>query len=331
VLYQLVALGLPFEYTPTLGLLIGLYTVADLKGRRFSLAALVITVATLVPVAVAAEVQTSADDAGDIILTLVVFFAILCGGIWALGRLIRRNRTRIDTLQRLQQEVAQAVQAERRLISRELHDIVSHSVSVMVLQAAGARRHASDTARVEEALGHIQAVGRQSMVELRRLLGVLDDARIVDSTGTTGPPHGIADVPALVEGLDSSELHVRLVVEGRAARLDPSVDLSAYRIVQESLTNSIKHSGRGATVVVRIAWAPSVLTLEVTDDGGAAAGGDASLSTEHGLPGLRERARAVGGHLEAGPDPAGGFRVAATLPLSSSGSADSPATAGRPG
>lgn len=121
----------------------------------------------------------------------------------------------------------------------------------------------------------------------------------------------------MVDAIRASGLHIDLIVEGTPVGLAPSVDLSAYRIVQEALTNCIKHGGRNARAVVTLVWSTAALTLDVVDDGGTTAAKNADLSTEHGLPGLRERARAVGGHLEAGPDPSGGFRVSATLPIAS--------------
>jgi len=318
------AIWLP-GYRPTLGLLVALYTVAASKSWRSSAAALVATFATMAPVAVVQELADNPEDPRvSTAVYVTLLYAIISVGAGALGFWARRSRHRLDSLERRsKREAAEAVRAERRRIARELHDIVSHSVSVMVLQAAGARRvFATDPARAEEALAHIEAVGKESMVELRRLLGVLDDGTAGHATEELGPQHGLADVPAMVEGLRLSGLDVSLVVEGTPAHLDPSVDLSAYRIVQEALTNCIKH-GRGAIATVRLAWSRQLLIVEVVDDGGkAAAATDPALSTEHGLPGMRERARAVGGHLEAGPDPAGGFRVSATLPVASSGSPD---------
>lgn len=243
-------------------------------------------------------------------------------GAWAIGRWVRRSRHKIDDLElRRQQAAAEAVRVERRRLARELHDIVSHSVSVMLLQARGARAVlVSDPHRAEEALTNIETVGQQSMAELRRLLEVLDppSAEPGQPPSEISPQPGVADIPSLLDAVRLSGLAVRLVEDGTPARLDPSVDLSAYRIVQESLTNSIKHAGRDATATVHMIWAEDTLVLEVVDDGGTARATDDALSTLHGLPGLRERARAVGGHLEARPAEPSGFRVTATLPLAGS-------------
>ena len=191
----------------------------------------------------------------------------------------------------------------------------------MTLQAAGARAvMATDPARTDHALAQIEAVGKESMGELRRLLEVLDDSDNVGSEPS--PQRGLKDVPAMVQAIARTGLNVSLTVVGEPAKLAPSVDLSAYRIVQEALTNCVKHAGRDTVAVVRLVWTRDSLTVEVVDDGGSAAAKNGALSTEHGLPGLRERARAVGGHLEAGPDPSGGFRVSATLPVAQPGGPD---------
>jgi len=309
-------------YRPTLGMLVALYTVAVWKGQRISTAALVVTFATMAPVAVLEELAANPNDPrGDTAaLYISLLYAVVTTGVWGVGRWARTSRRRFESLdRRRKREAAEAVSAERRRIARELHDIVSHSVSVMTLQAAGARAvMPTNPERADQALAHIEAVGKESMGELRRLLGVLDDSGIVGTKiQDSVPQRGLADVPAMVDALRFSGLQVSLVVRGSSAKLAPSVDLSAYRIVQESLTNCIKHGGRNAIVTVTLAWSSQSLTVDVVDDGGTAAAKNTALSTEHGLPGLRERARAVGGHLEAGPDPSGGFRVSATLPVAS--------------
>jgi signal transduction histidine kinase len=243
--------------------------------------------------------------------------------MWALGRWVRRSRRQIDDLEERRRRAAdEAVVKERRLIAREIHDIVSHSVSVMILQAAGARRVlGTDPERAAVALANIEESGKESMGELRRLLGVLTAGTPPDEV--TGPatvaPHGLADLPLLVGRMNESGLQVVLDVTGRSRRLDASVDLSAYRIVQESLTNCLKHAGEGCRVDVQVLWAPSAVVLQVTDDGGLPSP-DPRLSIGQGLAGLRERCRAVGGQFESGARPEGGFRVRAVLPVR--GSAD---------
>ena len=331
------AVWLP-DYRPTLGLVAALYTIAVNLDRRNSGMALVAALITTTAGAIDQELRTNPGvDPRLIVAILVIPYTMFSGGAWAFGRWVRASRSRIEILerrrQRAQQAAAEAITAERARIARELHDIVSHSVSVMVLQAAGARRVlASDSTRVEQALAHIEAVGKESMVELRRLLGVLRDGALADQPedGELGPQPGLADLAKLLDEIRLSGLPVRLDVEGRAARLDLSVDLSAYRIMQEALTNSLKHGGPATTATVLLVWTPDLLIIEVTDDGTASTR-DPTLSTKYGLLGLRERARAVGGHLDAGPEAGGGFRVSATLPVAESWHPDTRQTAHQPG
>jgi signal transduction histidine kinase len=290
--------------------------------RRTSVAALLASFVTTTTAASQQELGSNpAMSPVSIVLFVTILYAMLSIGAWALGRWVQHSRLAMDQLEERRRRAAtEAVTAERQRIARELHDIVSHSVSVIVLQAAGARRVlASDRARAEKALAHIEGIGKESMVELRRLLGVLHDGVSADDERELGPQPGLTDLTSLVEGVRAGGLAVQMTVNGTPARLDPSVDLSAYRIVQEALTNSIKHGGGRAHATVTLDWTTE-LQIEVTDDGGPAA--DPALSTGHGLLGLKERARAVGGHLEAGPLERGGFRIRASLPLAQSGRPD---------
>src|SRR5690606_30085364 len=194
-------------------------------------------------------------------------------------------------------------------IARELHDVVAHSVSVMVVQATAAMRALRrDPDRSEEALEHVTATGRQSLVELRRLLGLL---RGGDDASFTPQPR-LEELDALVAQFRDAGLDVTLAVEGTPRPLSSGVDLSAYRIVQEALTNALKHAGP-ARVAVRVRYEPSVLDITVDDDGGvvaagvpAANGAPRGSAPGHGLVGMRERAALVGGELEVGPRPDGG-------------------------
>lgn len=323
-------------YRPFLGILVALYSLSRIDGRRSSLIALITTYLLIAPLAVAQEWD---DNPGESRLRVAIFICLLealfAGASWTLGRWAQRNLRHVSALEEQRDRAAvEAVLRERRRIARELHDIVSHSVSVMVVQAAGARRQlATNPARADAALAHIEGVGRQSMAELRRLLSVLDEPEDLDTERgrpIRGQPQpGIADIPQLIESVRLSGLAVELVESGISRRLDPSVELSAYRIVQESLTNSIKHAGTNATASVQLTWSTDSLGILISDNGGEDAQVDSHLSTLHGLPGLRERARAVGGQLEAGPAESGGFRVAAVLPLAGSGIEDpGPSTGG---
>jgi signal transduction histidine kinase len=205
----------------------------------------------------------------------------------------------------------EAVAEERARIARELHDLVAHNVSVMVVQA-GAERHAlgPEQESTREALTSIEQAGRQALVEARRLLGML---RRKDDGSELEPQPSVDHIDVLVEQIERAGLPVTLAVEGEQAPLPAGVDLCAYRIVQEGLTNALKHAGPAhAEVVLR--YAPRALDVEVRDDGHgpARANGDGA---GHGLIGMRERVALYGGALEAGARDGGGFAIHAHLPL----------------
>ncbi len=240
-------------------------------------------------------------------------FAIAC----LVGREMRRRRgelgrlrVRTTELEHEREEKARAAVAEERgRIARELHDVVAHSVSVMVVQAQAGPRLLDDAEQARGAFRSIEATGREALVELRRLLGIL---RTGDEQLAIGPQPGLGSLESLLEQVREAGLPVELRVEGEPEQLPPGVDLSAYRIVQEALTNTLKHAGRAqAEVVVR--YGASDLELEVVDDG---SGAPANLNgSGHGLIGMRERVALYGGELEAGTRNGGGFAVRARLPL----------------
>ena len=239
------------------------------------------------------------------------FASIPLLAFWLAGVVVRARRQSLALAGRnaaLQHLAEQAAAAERVRIARELHDIVAHHLSVIVLQAAGAR--ASGKA-AGASLEKIENSGRQALAETRRLLDVLRDTD--QETGLTPQP-GMAELGALASTIRAAGLPVNLDVGGAPAALAAAVDLSVYRIVQEALTNVLKHAGP-ARADVRIGCAGNAVTIEVTDDGTREpsrqppAGG-------HGLAGMRERAAIFGGELQAGPRPGGGFTVRARLPLS---------------
>jgi len=229
---------------------------------------------------------------------------------WLAGVLVHARRHSAALAARsaaLQRRAEQAAAAERARIARELHDIVAHHLSVVVLQAAGARasgRPAGPT------LEKIENSARQALAETRRLLGVL---REPDEEAGLAPQPGIGELGTLAASVRAAGLPVNLVISGGDAPLPAVVDVSVYRIVQEALTNVLKHAGP-ARADVTIGRAPEAITIEVTDDG---AGDQGNLVTAggRGLPGMRERAAAFGGELAAGPRPGGGFAVRARLPL----------------
>jgi len=231
---------------------------------------------------------------------------------WLVGAYMRELRERASRAEHEREErAAAAVASERARIARELHDIVAHNVSVMVVQAEAAdemlERDKPDRARTP--IRQIEETGRAALVDMRRLLGILREG---DSRPVFAPQPGIANLELLLAKVRESGLPVELEVRGEPEPLPPGVDLSAYRIVQEALTNTLKYAGPArARVLVR--FAPGTLELEVVDDGAGA--DDNGANGGHGLVGMRERVSLFGGELEAGPGPQGGYRVRARLPL----------------
>jgi signal transduction histidine kinase len=206
---------------------------------------------------------------------------------------------------------------ERTRIARELHDVVAHRVSLMTVQAGAAKAVAAqDPEGALRAMSAVEEAGRQALDELRHLLGVLRPETDLDGLG---PQPGLADLPRLVEQTRGAGLDVSLATDGVVAGLPARVDLFAYRIVQEALTNVLKHAGPGARTEVRLGSDGRGVVIEVLDDGpGATAppGPDAddAGARGHGIVGMRERARLLGGTLDASPRPGGGFSVVAHLP-----------------
>ncbi len=238
---------------------------------------------------------------------------------WALGRMLReraaRERAYRETAERLdagrEERARSAGFGERARIARELHDVIAHSVSLMVVHAGGARlMMASDPGRAAASLRRVERAGGDAQAEMRRLVGVLDGE--VDRWAAASPP-GLADIDELLARTRASGLAADLRVEGEPTALSEALDLCAYRIIQEALTNSIKHAD-AATVDVRIGWGEDVLVLEISDDGrgpGTVSGG----SGGHGIAGMRERAALHGGSIHAAAATGGGFIIRACLPL----------------
>ena len=228
--------------------------------------------------------------------------------LWVAGVVVRSRRYAAALAARneaLDREAERAVLAERARIAREMHDIVAHHLSVVVLQAAGARAGGSPSL---ETLEKIEHSGRQALAETRRLLGVL---RGPDDSVELVPQPGIAALPVLVASVCKAGLPVSLAMDGNRSGLPAVVEVSAYRIVQEALTNVLKHAG-AAHAGVRLECSSDVLTIEVRDNGSSASANEAG---GHGLIGMRERVAVLGGELVAGPEPGGGFAVRATLPF----------------
>ncbi|HEU4658657.1 MAG TPA: histidine kinase [Capillimicrobium sp.] len=315
VIVQAAAWTLPSEVSisPLLPLLIAAYSLGahDDRGLRTAWIGLVMT--SLTVVAVSALMHSTVW--GD-----YVFPTLIIGMGWVGGRLLR---ARILLTAELHEEAVRAeeererhaelaVAEERRRIARELHDVVAHSMSVMVVQAGGARRIGErDPARAAGAAAQIERTGREALSEMRRLLGVL---RVDGAETPLAPQPGMDRLAALVERARAAGLPVELAVEGDRRSLPAGVDLAGYRIVQEALTNAMKHAGSAPTSV-RVRYGDDAVELEVANDEPARGATLRSEGAGHGLIGMRERARVVGGEVDAGPRPGGGFAVRARLPL----------------
>jgi signal transduction histidine kinase len=244
------------------------------------------------------------------------FFALYLLAVWLVGAVLRARREALAAAAHaaaVEREADRAVVEERARIARDLHDIVSHNLSVVVVQAAGGRaladRGALDTAATLE---KIESSGREALAEMRRLLGVL---RTDDSPASTEPvltpTPGVADLEPLVANVRGAGVVVDLTVDA-TTELPPAIDVSVFRIVQEALTNVLKHAGPRARADVRVNVADRHVTIEVIDDG---CGPSAEPGLGHGLRGMRERVTLLGGELLAGGHPGGGFSVAARLPI----------------
>jgi signal transduction histidine kinase len=316
--HALVTTQMP-RYAATLGLAVALYTVATRRSARVALLALL---ASVVPMSLAVANQVDAAGTDQRISTLLgsaMVFSLLMGISCAAGLWVHGSRRQTAELERRREASArEAVDAERARIARELHDIVAHSVTVMVMQAAGAQRiMRKDPARCEQALAQIEDCGTQAMAELTRMLGVLRDSESDHSDLNLTRQPGLNNVDGLVTRIRETGVAVTLESLGEPRRVDPSVGLTAYRVLQEALTNVTKHAGPGANTTVQLSWGDD-LVVDVRNDGhGHVASRAKRLSSGHGLLGLRERVAIAGGTLVAEPSADGGFRLTATLPLAS--------------
>ncbi|MEV1171517.1 sensor histidine kinase [Nonomuraea sp. NPDC049784] len=291
--------------------LVLLYTVASYRGLAVALGGLLISLVTYALGVLAGPVRAASWSEHVVVAVVLV-------AVWGAGRSLRLRRAYLDELkdraERLERAHAADTRAaraeERSRIARELHDVVAHHVSVMTVQAAAARRVlASDPELAREALSAIEHTGRMAMTEMRNIVGVLR----TDARAELGPQPGVQDLPGLVEQMREAGLPTRLLEEGEPRPLPAGVDLAAYRLVQEGLTNSLRHAGPGAKAVVTVRHDPHELDVRVEDDGLGAAG--LSSRSGHGLVGIRERVALYGGILSIGPLPGGGFEVRAKFPL----------------
>ena len=247
------------------------------------------------------------------------FFWLLMLASWAAGLLMRSRRIAGEQERRaaeVERRHAEAVVAERSRIARELHDVIAHNMSVIVLHAVAAEGFLErEPERARVPLQHIEESGREALDELRRLLSVIRDG--TDETRALDPQPGLADLGALVDSVRTAGVPVELTTEGRAVPLPRTIDLSAYRIVQEALTNTLRHAGP-TTAKVTVRYGPDAVEIEVLDKGQAPRNGD-STGAGYGLVGMRERAALYNGSVEAGAQPGGGYRVHARLPVERTG------------
>ncbi|MGD0272819.1 MAG: sensor histidine kinase [Gaiellaceae bacterium] len=293
---------------PPFALGLALYTVASHTERRIALRAGLVALVALL----ASLIPRVGLNGGESVLHVIVFAA----AAWILGDNLRTKRAyyreleeRAERLEREREDnVRRAAAEEQARIARELHDVIAHSVSVMVVQAAAAgdvfEKHPE---RAREALRSIEESGRSALTELRRLLGIVRTRE----QGRLEPQPGLGALADLLEQVRGTGLEVELELEGDLGELPTGIDLSAYRIVQEALTNTLKHA-RAGRARIRISRRVGELALEIVDDG---AGPDEQAADGHGLVGMQERAALLGGVLEAGPAPDGGFAIKARFPL----------------
>jgi signal transduction histidine kinase len=313
----LACLTLPLNnLPPIIGWLIALYTMTSLIERRTSL-----RIATCVGVLHALILTISALLGQDGGWSSLFFVTAATVGSWSLGDNIRTRRAYLSQLEerarRLELEreegARRAVQEERMRIARELHDVVAHHVSAIAVQAAAAAEVAArDPQSARDALQFIQETSRQALTEMRALLTVL---RSGDEPGADRAPQpSLAQIERLIAQSRAAGLAVTLTIEGDARPLPEALDLSAYRIVQEALTNSFRHAGRAQTSV-QVHYGADALSLTISDNGRGPGGASPGSSEGRGLIGMRERVALFGGELTVGAGAAGGFTVRARLPL----------------
>jgi signal transduction histidine kinase len=296
-LYPVAFSGAPTE----LALVVAAYMAASLLDRRT-----VTTVALPIAVAAALVMELAKQRHGNWVEVFIgVTFVVLLPMLF--GRIAYNRRARI-ALDR-ERAATDAVVAERARVARELHDIVAHAIGVMVVQAGAARTVVDrDPAEAKAAMARVEDMGRTGLAEMRRLIGVLTAD---EPAGALAPQPGLAQLDELLATVRSAGLPVELVREGAERPLPTGVDVNAYRVIQEGLTNALKHAG-SAHASVRLRYEEEALAIEVADDG---RGPSATPGVGHGLVGVRERVGMFGGTVEAGPRPGGGFLVRVTIPV----------------
>jgi signal transduction histidine kinase len=303
------AVGAPaFPLYETLAVFVVAYSVAAYAPMTVAAAGQVVFIAALWYITL-----THGGTAQD-----AAFFTIIWSVLWVLGRLVRRLREREAQLRQATQELAErqaelaqvAVFTERARIARELHDVVAHSVNVMLVQAGGVRSVVERGGPVpRDALLAIEATGRQALDELDRLLGIL--RRPEDGTPGLTPPPQLDALPELATAMRRAGLPTEVIVEGEVRALSEMLQLSAYRIVQEALTNALRHSVVASSATVRVHYGDTALDIEIRDRGRSRV---ERRRPGRGQLGMRERTAIFGGTIEMGPADGGGYRVRATLP-----------------
>lgn len=300
-------------------LLIAVFTVATEKPRRTSLVVLAVLPAYLIGAVLLYD--TAHPNPSQTVLADFVTAIAIYGTAWLVGDSLRTRRARTaaleartEQLEREQAEAARvAVQNERALIARELHDMVAHSVSVMVIQASAARRVMDEQpSEANAALESIETTGREALAEMRRLLGLL---RSDSAPAPLAPQVGLANLGPLIANARTAGVIVELSIEGTPRPLAAGVDLACFRIVQEAVTNAIKHAAP-ARAKIHLEYEPGAIVVDIRDDGGRR---PPPTGHGHGLAGMEERVRLFNGRFEAGPAPGGGFAVHARIPTEDPG------------
>ncbi|MFD4420654.1 sensor histidine kinase [Agromyces sp. NPDC058484] len=330
--------GMPYDVVllpSSLCFLVVVFTAAASDDRLADLAGVVVgLVGAAMITAVSVPWAPTADPPA--LIALEGFLVASIGAAWALGRYRRESHRKLAAQElgraqaaeiRLQADRA-AGAAERRRIGRELHDVISHSLAVMVAQAEAARvLQGRDDARSRAAIEQVVATGRTAMSDMRGLLGVLAEPPSAPADAPVGLPRepspGLDDIAALVERASGPQRSAELTVSGARGRVSPGVALTAYRVVQESLTNTLRHTQPPTRSEVHLMWGGDELVVVVTDDGGqrapdAVSGADAASGpggVGRGIRGMRDRVEQVGGRFESGPGVVGEWRTRATLPL----------------
>jgi signal transduction histidine kinase len=303
----------------SLTVMIAVYTVAQTEERRHAVLLAILAGAALA-LARGLLQYRGWSDARTALEPALALAALFLG--WAVSNrraYVAEIEARATQAERMREDEARRqVDAERLRIARELHDVLAHSIATINLQAGVAAHvlherpeHAADALRT------IKATSKQALREMRSILGVL---RAVDEVQPREPTPGLSQLERLIDATDQAGVPTQVTICGARRQLPATVDLAAYRIVQESLTNVLRHAG-DANAHVEISYSEDAMTINVDDDGCArangssAVGGHASRELGHGIVGMRERAHALGGELQAGPRPGGGFRVSARLPI----------------